>query len=125
VQQPRVNVVPSRHFTHAGTRSPRLRDYAQLLLQTPATTTRPPANDLYRAVQHRLKLDLTERFKVDSSAHPSASEKAGLTRRLLAFVIGIGRTDAKTERGGGQKLNLHSLTPVQRQGGEPKRKTKL
>ena len=43
----------------------------------------------------------------------------------VAFVIGIGRTDAKTERGGGQKLNLHSLTPVQRQGGEPKRKTKL
>ena len=37
-------------------------------------------------------------------------------------VIGIGRTDAQAERGGGQKHNLHSLTPVQRQG---KRMTEL
>jgi hypothetical protein len=44
--------------------------------------------------------------------------------RVLAvpFVIGIGRTDAQTERGGGQKHNFHSLTPVQRQG---KRMTEL
>jgi len=34
----------------------------------------------------------------------------------VAFVIGIGRTDAQTERGGDQKHNLHSLIPVQRQG---------
>jgi hypothetical protein len=41
-------------------------------------------------------------------------------------VIGIGRSDAKTERGGGgKKHNLHSLTPVQRQGGEAKRMIKL
>ena len=79
--------MPDCHFTHAGTRLLRLRHYAQLLLQTPATTTFPPANDLNSAVQHRLKLDLTERFKVDSSAHPSASEKAGLTRRLPFTVI--------------------------------------
>ena len=81
VQQARVNVVPRCNFTHAGTRLLRLRHYAQLLLQTPATTTLPAANNLNHAVQHRLKLDLTVRFKADSSAHPSVSEKAGLTRR--------------------------------------------
>ena len=43
----------------------------------------------------------------------------------VAFVIGIGRADAKTERGGGKKHGLHDLTPDQCQGGEPKRKTKL
>jgi hypothetical protein len=51
---------------YAGTRVLRLRDYPQLLFQPPATTTLPAAEDLNRAVRHRLKLDLTERLKVDS-----------------------------------------------------------
>jgi hypothetical protein len=83
MQQARINVVPGRYFAHAGTWFLRLRHYAQLLLHAPPTTTRPPVNDLNHTVQHRFKLDLTERFKVATSAYPSASEKAGLTRRLL------------------------------------------
>ena len=79
--QARVDVVARRNFANTGSRCLRLSHYAQLLLQTPATTTLPAANNLNHAVQHRLKLDLTVRFKVDSSAHPSVSEKAGLTRR--------------------------------------------
>jgi DDE superfamily endonuclease len=58
--------MPSGYFPYTCVRLVRLCDNPQLLFEPPAPPTLPTANDLNCAVQHRLKLDLTERLKLDS-----------------------------------------------------------
>ena len=54
------------HRTHAGAGFMRLGDDPRLLFQAPAAPPLLTDEDLHRAVRHRLRLDLKQRFKVTS-----------------------------------------------------------
>ena len=75
MQQAGINVMPCRHFAHAGARLVTLGDDAQLLVQTPAPPPFSAVNDLNLGARHDFKVDLTVNFKVYSSPCPAKSKQ--------------------------------------------------
>jgi hypothetical protein len=90
--------MPRRNRAQAGAELMRLGDDPQLFLRGPASPPLSAADDLNLGVQHRLKVELTVGFKVDSlgaDLNPLAAAGMGWLFRLqpMARVGLTGRLD--------------------------------